>query len=766
MEIVVFLLYGVLGCCIGSFLCLCAARFQRDESVFFPPSHCDRCGHPLGIRDLVPLFSYLYQKGHCRYCGCKLPASLFWREAATGLLFILVARLPGSLSVLGVRWLLVSLMLLLSWLDMDELQVYEDLLYPLGILFLVLRMLQGQSLIPGLAGAVLLGGFLQLIHWLSPQGMGAGDPRLAAVLGLWLGPVQGFKSFFLALGAGLSFALVRGIRATENRWASVQAPVPLAPFFCGCGLLLQFLDLGGLPGRTEGTGMLYFLGVLDWGSLRGWHRLEEAVHWFRRILEPWPAQLLGVQLGKDRVTLAQVRRKGKKWEVERVQELSWPDRIQKSLGRKQTEETIWWLREVCTKQGFTVRQTVFSLASDLMVFRELTLPGLSLREQEETAPWEILQQIPYGAGTFQLALSPFPEQPDLLLAGAVSTEVLEICRNLADGMEWELLQVEAAPQAWGRWLEEEPAAFLLALGDTSLQGAWYRKGQLLGTCRLEPTEKMAEGGETLLQRLWEMAGPSVAEQFQEGPTGVFLVGGKKDEQQSWLDRFQALWDCPAASLSLGPWFCWAPYYEAGKKAPLSAGLCGALGSLLSKRKRAPFCYGAGSPGCFLQPEGWSRLGKGLLAFSLVLWLAGTGALYLAERNLDQCRQQLQQASGWEHLWQKQQENRKELERQERIQKEQSRRPLPWGGVLTLLGHTLPSSCWVTQVEQETGRNGATLLLQGKSLGRESLLQLVRRLQRQPGVASVRLERMEHGSEAPRVETFALRLQWKGEEYGT
>lgn len=52
------LFYGLVGSCIGSFLGLCAVRFRTEESLWGPRSHCDSCGHPLGARDLLPLFSY------------------------------------------------------------------------------------------------------------------------------------------------------------------------------------------------------------------------------------------------------------------------------------------------------------------------------------------------------------------------------------------------------------------------------------------------------------------------------------------------------------------------------------------------------------------------------------------------------------------------------------------------------------------------------------------------------------------------------------
>lgn len=765
-----YLLSFILGCCAGSFLCLCADRFQRDGSVLFPRSHCETCGHPLAPRDLVPLFSYLCQRGRCRYCGEKLPVSLFWWEALTGCLFLLAAWFPGTLPVLGVRWLSLSLLLLLSWLDMEELQLYEGLFCPLGILFLVLRVLKGQSLLPGLAGAVLLGGFLQLIRCLSPRGMGEGDPKLAAVLGLWLGPVQGFRSFFLAMGMALSFVLAKGLRAREDRRAKMREPVPLAPFFCGCALLLQILELTGPMESFLETDLLPMLGMLEGGSFPSWRKLAQAGGWLRRKLAPWPAQLLGVQIGKEEVTLVQVRQQDEHWEVERFLELCWPDRIQKGLARQQTEDAVLWLREVCAKRGITVREAVFSLEPDLMAFQELSLPGMSFREQQEAAPWEILQQIPYGPGTFQLALSPFPDHPETLLAGAVPEEILETCRTLAEGMDWRLLRLEAAPQAWGRWLEEAAAPFLLVLAENSLQGAWYGAGRLLGTCRLERGEAgrdaWTKDRESLFQQVWEKAGPAIGERFQEGPSAVFLAGGSPEEQQAWLDHLQSLWDCPAACLEVEPLCQWAPYYRDGNKKRLSLGLWSALGSILPGKEKGPFCYASPSGSGFLDPERWTRVGKGLLACSLAVWLAGTGAHFLVERNLGKCRQQLRQAVGWERLWREQQEAQKVQKRQEKNRAELLHRQLPWGEMLPLLGRTFPSSCWITRVEQEEGQGGQVLLLEGKSLERESILQLVRRLQQQPQAAGVGLERLEHQEEVSGTEEFTIRLQWKGENHGT
>ncbi len=67
-----FLLGFVIGGAFGSFATMLAWRVPRGLSIVTPRSHCTACDHTLGARDLVPLFSYLYQRGRCRYCGVKI----------------------------------------------------------------------------------------------------------------------------------------------------------------------------------------------------------------------------------------------------------------------------------------------------------------------------------------------------------------------------------------------------------------------------------------------------------------------------------------------------------------------------------------------------------------------------------------------------------------------------------------------------------------------------------------------------------------------
>lgn len=763
LSLLISFFWFALGSCLGSFLNLCANRLRREESIIWGRSHCDSCGHILGPGELIPLVSYLRQKGKCRHCGKELTVSLFWREVEAGALFLFLSRMPGPPAVLALRLACVCLLLLMAWTDRDEMQLYEVFFLPLGLLFLLLHGLTDGDLFSSLAGAGLLGGLLQLIHWRYPQGMGAGDPKLAAVMGLWLGPWTGLQGLFLAAGLAFLSVCLFAFNPENNGWDKAPVQVPLAPYFVLAGLLLRSRSVFGLmePDRM----LLCVLGLAGPGLEEGKVRLGQAAAWLRRRLSPWPRQLLGVQISGDRVTLVQVRKKKKAWEVERYQELAWPERIRLALYRQQGEEPALWLQEVCAKRGFTAQSILWLLGPDLLEFRNLSLPGLSRKEQIQAASWEILQQIPYPPGSFALGTEPCPDRKEEILAGAVPLALLDTVGVISRQLDWEILQVEGTPAAWGWWLEKEEAGFLLILGEEGLQGAWYARGRLLA-CRNLPGsgrgEPFRDQRDEAVETLWEHLSPGVRDRFQDGPSGLYLAGGTEPEQAAWLEFFRQQWECPAQVLELEPRFQWAPYYEEKKQAVLTAGLWGVLGGILGAGRESGFCFSLFRQGTGrLSRISWSALGKKLAAVSLILCLWLAGCLFLARKEQERSILQLQQASGWETLWQAQQQRRKQLARQQKEKKQRIRQQVNWGDFLTLLGNQVPSDCWLTRVEQQ--KEGKVLHLEGRSLKRNGALQLVKRLQQRPEVIQVKLDRLEQEERESDLTGFALQIRLKEEE---
>lgn len=101
----------LLGPAIGSFCGVLLHRLPRRESLWYPGSHCLSCGHALRLHDLVPIVSYLYLHGRCRYCRQGFPPAYALVEAAVALLSALgaLAGWPGLLAALCASVLLCSL---------------------------------------------------------------------------------------------------------------------------------------------------------------------------------------------------------------------------------------------------------------------------------------------------------------------------------------------------------------------------------------------------------------------------------------------------------------------------------------------------------------------------------------------------------------------------------------------------------------------------------------------------------------------------------
>lgn len=105
----------VLGSAFGSFLNVVIDRIPARQSIIRPGSLCPACGTPLRPLDLIPVVSYLWLRGKCRYCQAPIPLRLFVVELATGLAFLgvylrfgvnpallMLASIAGALIVLGI----------------------------------------------------------------------------------------------------------------------------------------------------------------------------------------------------------------------------------------------------------------------------------------------------------------------------------------------------------------------------------------------------------------------------------------------------------------------------------------------------------------------------------------------------------------------------------------------------------------------------------------------------------------------------------------
>jgi leader peptidase (prepilin peptidase) / N-methyltransferase len=191
----VFLLVGVfvLGLVFGSFGNVVIHRVPAGESVVHPPSACPGCGTPIRPRDNVPVLSWLVLRGRCRDCSEPISSRYPVVELASGALFVAMALRFGLDWVLPGYLVLVWALLCLSLIDAATRRLPNAITYKLAPALLVL--IGGGALLNGAPGAALralLGGVaafvaLLLLAIISPRGMGLGDVKLAASLGIALG---------------------------------------------------------------------------------------------------------------------------------------------------------------------------------------------------------------------------------------------------------------------------------------------------------------------------------------------------------------------------------------------------------------------------------------------------------------------------------------------------------------------------------------------------------------------------------------------------
>lgn len=214
---------ALLGAVMGSFLDCAAWRTAHGESVWKGRSHCGDCGHVLGVRDLVPVFSYLFSRGRCRYCGMKIPGDALAAELAGAFVFAGCTLKYGIVPELAMWLVFVSLLLLLSLIDY-AMRILPDGLLLLAaanrLLFWLLLDRSPGQLLQMLIGACsvsipLLLVVLVMDRVLGKETMGGGDIKLLFVLGLYLSWQYMILLLLLACVIGVAVGLPK-LRAQKR----------------------------------------------------------------------------------------------------------------------------------------------------------------------------------------------------------------------------------------------------------------------------------------------------------------------------------------------------------------------------------------------------------------------------------------------------------------------------------------------------------------------------------------------------------------------
>jgi leader peptidase (prepilin peptidase)/N-methyltransferase len=234
VEIGLTIVFALLGLAVGSFLNVCIDRLPQNKSIAYPPSHCEACQHKLSAKDLIPVFSYLRLHGRCQYCQTSIPRKLLWVELATAVIFALLYWHYQLNPELGVMAFYACLFIIIFVIDLEHSLILNKVVYPTMVVALLLSLYPwpwfSESIGMRVAYAALGGaiGFVVflLIALVSRGGMGWGDVKLAALIGL----ATGFPLVFVAI---IMAAILGGIVAVVllvTRRRGRREMIPFGPF--------------------------------------------------------------------------------------------------------------------------------------------------------------------------------------------------------------------------------------------------------------------------------------------------------------------------------------------------------------------------------------------------------------------------------------------------------------------------------------------------------------------------------------------------------
>ena len=262
-EIFLVIIVFCLGLALGSFLNVLVYRLPLNKSIVYPPSSCPQCAKRLSALDLIPFFGYLLLGGRCRYCKEKISIRYPLVELSSGLLFIALYLSYGLTLDSIFYFTLLYILLAIALIDLEH-RIVPNRLVAAGLITALLLMiptllaswlelpspliLERQPL-DALLGFLIGGTVLLIVFIVSRGGMGAGDVKLIAMIGFFVG--------------------LRGV-----------AVVMMAAFLCGALVGIAYM----LAGRLTRKDALPFAPYLAFGALVQVFWGEQIWNWYINLL--------------------------------------------------------------------------------------------------------------------------------------------------------------------------------------------------------------------------------------------------------------------------------------------------------------------------------------------------------------------------------------------------------------------------------------------------------------------------------------------------
>lgn len=226
MNILLYVMIFITGSVFGSFFSLAVYRLPRKENITYVRSHCTTCNHSLYFIDLIPIFSYIFLGGKCRYCKDKIRSRYILLEIFSGLVFLVIAlsqkitvfsTIPEFINLFFI-YLFICALFIIGGIDKEKYIIHDGtLIYGIvvALLYGLYNAFFGKTMIYNLYGFLVLPIAFTIINLLfiklkeENHLIGFGDVKYIALIGLFLGFGMQVITLIFATIIAVIYALIK-----------------------------------------------------------------------------------------------------------------------------------------------------------------------------------------------------------------------------------------------------------------------------------------------------------------------------------------------------------------------------------------------------------------------------------------------------------------------------------------------------------------------------------------------------------------------------
>lgn len=232
MEYCNIFIVVITGMILGSFASMCIYRIPRKEDIIFKRSHCTSCGMELKAEDLIPIVSFLINRGKCRYCKEKVDSAYLLIEIISLIISVIIYKLYGLNIEYFLLMVIMTILLIISFIDLKHL-IIPDMLVLSILISALIKMVYvfryydlDYYISQSIKGFIFILVTYLIIYTLSKGSLGHGDIKLSLALSFLFSLRESVNSFLTAyiIAAFVSVTLI------VFKKKKLKSVIPFGPF--------------------------------------------------------------------------------------------------------------------------------------------------------------------------------------------------------------------------------------------------------------------------------------------------------------------------------------------------------------------------------------------------------------------------------------------------------------------------------------------------------------------------------------------------------